>query len=519
VSEGRLPVSTVVDIIRTRADVDAPALVFEGREISYRELNARSNQVARALRAAGVAAGQRVAFLDKNRPEYFELLFGAAKLNAVCVCVNWRLAPGEIAHVVADADAEVLIVGADQAVHIEQIEARLPTTRIIALDGHARWPSYDEWIDPQPAEDPAVPSGPDDIALQLYTSGTTGLPKGAMLSNRNFFAMANAAAPEWGFRGGMTSIGVSPLFHIAGTGWNLMVMGFGGTVVLHRHVDAETILADIGRYDVTHAILVPAILQLILARRNEGAADPSSLETVVYGASPISDRVLLELFAAFDCDFMQGYGLTETSGAVTTLRAEDHDPARPELLRSCGQPLEGVELRIVDPETGIDRRGSEVGEVWIRSDQVMTGYWRNPEATAATISPDGWFRSGDAGYLHDGRLYLHDRVKDMIVSGAENIYPAEVENVLMSHAAVSEAAVIGVPDDRWGETVKAVVVRAVGSEVTEEELIAHARVNLAHYKCPTSIDFVVELPRNATGKILKRDLREPYWAGKDRRIG
>jgi long-chain acyl-CoA synthetase len=516
VSDGRPPVSTVVDIVRSRAGSDAVALVFEGREISYRELDERSNQVAQALRAAGVGAGGRIAFLDKNRLEYFELLFGAAKVGAVCVCVNWRLAPREITHVVTDAAATVLVVGADLARVVEEIEEQLDATRILAVDGHDRWPSYDGWLDAHPVDDPGVPSGPDDIGLQLYTSGTTGAPKGAMLSNRNFFAMANATAPAWGFREGMTSIGVSPLFHIAGTGWNLMVLSFGGTVVLHRQVDAEAILVDIARYGVTHAILVPAILQMILARRNEGTANPSSLETVVYGASPISDRVLLELFAAFDCNFMQGYGLTETSGAVTTLR--DHDPARPELLRSCGEPLDGVELRIVDPETGRDRSDGEVGEVWIRSAQVMTGYWRDPEATAAAIDAGGWFRSGDAGYLRGGRLYLHDRVKDMIVSGAENIYPAEVENVLMSHPAVSEVAVIGVPDERWGETVKAIVVLAPGAQAGEQDLIAHARRNLAHYKCPTSIDFVDELPRNATGKIQKRDLREPYWAGRDRRI-
>ena len=511
--------STVVDIIRMQGELDAPALVFEEHEITYRALHARSSQVAQAMRAAGVKTNDRVAFLDKNRPEYFELLFGAAKLNAVCVCVNWRLAPREVAHVIGDAKAAVLFVGADFADGVEEIEALLPDTMIIAIDGHARWPTYESWVAAHAADDPGARPTEDDIALQLYTSGTTGMPKGAMLSNRNFFTMANATAPVWGFHRGMISIGVSPLFHIAGTGWNLMVMAFGGTVVLHREVDGEAILRDIGRYRVTHAILVPAILQLILARRSEGAADPSSLETVVYGASPISDRVLLELFAAFDCRFMQGYGLTETSGAVTTLRAEDHDPARPELLRSCGHPLAGVELRIVDPESGVDRTNGDAGEVWIRSGQVMSGYWNNPEATAEAIDADGWFRSGDAGFLRDGRLYLHDRVKDMIVSGAENIYPAEVENAVMSHPGVAEVAVIGVPHDRWGETVKAIVVRAPGSQVTEEEIIAHARTNLAHYKCPTSVEFVDELPRNATGKILKRDLREPFWQGHDRRIG
>ena len=487
--------------------------------MSYRRLDARSSQAAQALRAAGVVAGDRVAYLDKNRPEYFEVLFGAAKIGAVCVCVNWRLAPREIVDVIADAQASVLVVGSALAGKVEEIERRLERTLIVALDGHDRWPAYDGWLDVQPSEDPGVVPAADDAGLQLYTSGTTGRPKGAVLSNRSFVAMSDATAPVWGFRDGMVSIGVSPLFHIAGTGWNLMVLGFGGTVVLHREVDGEAILRDIDRYRVTHAILVPAILQLILARRDEGAADTSSLETVVYGASPISDRILLELFEAFDCRFMQGYGLTETSGAVTTLRAEDHDPARPRLLRSCGHPLAGVELRIVDPETGADQLDGAVGEVWIRSAQVMTGYWRNAEATAEAIDADGWFHSGDAGFLEDGRLYLHDRVKDMIVSGAENIYPAEVENVMMSHPAVAEVAVIGVPDDRWGETVKAIVVLVPGTAATPAELIAHARAGLATYKCPTSVDLVTALPRNATGKVLKGELREPYWLGRDRRIG
>jgi acyl-CoA synthetase (AMP-forming)/AMP-acid ligase II len=228
--------------------------------------------------------------------------------------------------------------------------------------------------------------------------------------------------------------------------------------------------------------------------------------------------VLLALFDAFDCDFVQGYGLTETSGAVTVLPAEDHDRSRPELLRSCGRPLPGVELRIVDPETGEQCPEGAVGEVLIRSNQVMAGYWNQPEATAEVITDDGWFHSGDAGYLRDGRLYLHDRIKDMIVSGAENVYPAEVENVLMRHPAIVDAAVIGVPDERWGETVKAVVVLAEGAEVSEEEIIAHTRADLAHYKSPRSVDVVAELPRNPSGKVLKRELREPYWAGRDRRI-
>jgi long-chain acyl-CoA synthetase len=509
----------VVDIVRHHRHHDGPAISFEGATITFTDLDHRSSRAAQALRAAGVRAGDRVAYLGKNRPQYFDVVFGAAKLDAVCVAVNWRLSPREVVHVLTDARAKVLFVGADLAPLVERIEDELGWTRIISLDRHDRWPSFEPWIDGYPATDPLVEPTAGSIALQLYTSGTTGLPKGAMLTNGNLFAMVRAAGPAWGFRPGMVSLGVSPLFHIAGSGWNLMVLAYGGEVVLHREVDAEAILRDIPAHGVTHGILVPAILQMILARRRDGGVDASTLETVVYGASPISDDVLLALFDSFDCDFVQGYGLTETSGAVTVLPAEDHDRSRPELLRSCGRPLPGVELRIVDPETGEDRPDGDVGEVLIRSEQVMAGYWRAPEATADAIEPDGWFHTGDAGYLRDGRLYLHDRIKDMIVSGAENVYPAEVENVLMKHPAIVDAAVIGVPDERWGETVKAVVVAADGADLTEAEVIDHTRADLAHYKCPRSVDFVTELPRNPSGKVLKRELREPYWAGHARRIG
>ena len=378
--------------------------------------------------------------------------------------MNWRLAPREIAHVVTDAAAAVLFVGADLADRVEEIEEELPGTRIVALDGHARWETYESWIGSQPADDPGVAVTSDDTALQLYTSGTTGTPKGAMFSNRNFFAMVGAAAPVWGFHPGMVSIGVSPLFHIAGTGWNLMVMGFGGTVVLHREVDGEAILRDIGRYRVTHAILVPAILQLILARRNEGTADSvvtrdrrlRGIPDQRPGAARTVRRVRLQVHAGIRAHRDERSGDHAAAPRITTR----HVP------NCCGRAASrwtGSNCASSIPRRASMREVGGVGEVWIRSDQVMTGYWRNPAATAEAIDADGWFRSGDAGYMRDGRLYLHDRVKDMIVSGAENIYPAEVENVLMSHPGVAEVAVIGVPHERWGETVKAIVVRAPGA--------------------------------------------------------
>jgi long-chain acyl-CoA synthetase len=262
------------------------------------------------------------------------------------------------------------------------------------------------------------------------------------------------------------------------------------------------------------------VIQFLLMTPGVEETDFSSLRAVVYGASPITDDVLIKGIERFGCEFIQVYGLTETTGAITQLDGVDHDPEnRPELLRSCGKPYPWVELRVVDGK-GNDVETGQVGELWTRSGQNMVGYWNNPEATAEAVTPDGWFKTGDAGFLdEDGFVYLHDRVKDMIVSGGENVYPAEVENALMTHPDVADVAVIGVPDDRWGEAVKAIVVPAAGAEPSEDALIAHTRERLAGFKLPKSVDFATELPRNPSGKLLKRELREPYWEGVDRRVG
>ena len=261
--------------------------------------------------------------------------------------------------------------------------------------------------------------------------------------------------------------------------------------------------------------------RVMCANPEIAGSDFSTLEMMAYGASPISTQVLADSLRVFGCGFVQLYGLTETTGAVTGLFPEDHDPGGPRahLLRSAGKPLWGVEIRIVDAATGSDADVNEVGEIWVRTVQNMKGYWNLPEETAKTILEDGWLRSGDAGYLDaEGFLYIHDRVKDMIVSGGENIYPAEIENVLMAHPAVADAAVIGVPSDRWGESPKALVVRAPGTDPSEQELIDFCRERLARFKCPTSVDWVEALPRNPSGKILKKDLRAPYWEGRDRNV-
>jgi long-chain acyl-CoA synthetase len=266
---------------------------------------------------------------------------------------------------------------------------------------------------------------------------------------------------------------------------------------------------------------VPAVLQFMLMVPGVQDMDFSALRTIVYGASPISVEVLSKSIGVFGCNFIQAYGMTETTGAIVCLMPEDHDPHGPNAhrLRAAGKPITGVELRVVSAETGEDAAVGGVGEIWARTGQNMKGYWQKPAETAATITPDGWLKTGDAGYFDDdGYLYIHDRVKDMIISGGENIYPAEIENALMSHPDVADVAAIGVPSDKWGETVKAIVVRAEGTDPSADDIVTFSRERLAGFKCPTSVEFVAELPRNPSGKILRRELRAPYWKGKERGV-
>ena len=515
---------TVIGTLRSWAGVrpDTPMLTGTDSDGSittrtWAEQDARTSRVANALAADGVAAGDRVAFLDKNGLAYYDVLFGGAKLNAVDVAVNWRLAPPEMAQVINDAGTKVLVVGRELASHLAAFEDQLTTVkRIVVIEGgHDKHVGLEDWIAAFPPVDPGVEPAPDDVAVQFYTSGTTGLPKGVMLTNANLGCLN-----QWSGDLEMTTESVSmaamPLFHIGGSGWALVGMAIGAHTVLVRDVDPALVLATMEERGVSHAFLVPAVLQFMLNVPGVADRDLSRLQAIAYGASPISEDVLRRCLVTFGCDFVQLYGLTETTGAITILRAAEH--GRPDRLRSCGVPFEHVEIRIVDPATGDDRDPGVVGELWTRSAQNMLGYYGQPDETARTIDADGWLRTGDAGYLDaDGFVYLHDRIKDMIVSGGENVYPAEVENVLMSHPGVADVAVIGVPHERWGETVKAIIVPA-DPPPDAAELIAYCRERLAHYKCPTSVDCIDALPRNPSGKILKRELRSVYWQDRDRNI-
>ncbi len=514
---------SIGDTIRFREarHPDKVAISYQGQSITWGQLAERSRAFAGALVASGVGSQDHVAFLEKNSVEFFEFTFGCGLVNAINVSVNWRLAPQEILYTVNDAQAKVLIVGPDFFPAIEAIEKELTTvTTIVAVGDHPRWIHYEDWLSAQPPADPKAPSASGDISIQLYTSGTTGLPKGVMLSNSNLFTVLGNMGEPWSFGEDEVNLVCMPLFHIGGAGWALAGMYHGCRSVLIRDFIPNLVLDAIVNEGVTTGLLVPAMLQFL--SMVPGAADRTyPIRKIVYGASPITNETLLAAMRTFKCDFCQVYGMTETTGAFTQLDPADHDPDGPRahLLRSAGKAYSWTEVRVVDLEKGVDCGVGEVGEVWTRSSQNMLGYWAKPEETAKTITEDGWLRTGDAGYLDaDGFLFLTDRVKDMIVSGGENVYPAEVENALAAHPAVAEVGVIGVPSERWGETVKAIVVKRPGHEVTAAEIMSFAKERLAGYKCPTSVDFIEALPRNPSGKILKKDLRKPYWEGRERSI-
>jgi long-chain acyl-CoA synthetase len=481
------------------------------RELTYGELDQRSSRLAQALLASGAAEGSRIAYLDRTAPEVIELLFAASKIGAVVVPLNWRLAPPELAGILEDAQPRVLIAGSTYGDVAEQLAVGLSSRGQLIIVGEGDH-SYERWLAGHDAVDPGGRGEPREVVVQMYTSGTTGVPKGVLTTHRNLAAAAETST-RWAFDADSISMTPLPMFHIGGIGWAFLGLWNGATTVLVRDFVPDLVLDILEHQRVTNAVLVPTMLKLLTDVPGAAERDYSSLRSIAYGASPITTPVLKAALRTFRAPLYGIYGLTESSGGITQLDPADHDPDGPRehLLRSVGRPFPWVELRIVDPATGEGLGPRAVGEVWLRAPNVMAGYYNRPEETAAALTPDGWLRTGDGGYVDDdGYLFLTDRIKDMIVSGGENVYPVEVEEAICQHPGVADVAVIGVPDEQWGETVKALVVRRRESVVTGEELVAFARERLAGFKLPRSVEFVDELPRTPTGKVLKRALRERY---------
>jgi acyl-CoA synthetase (AMP-forming)/AMP-acid ligase II len=493
---------------------DTVATSHAGTARTWAELARRVRQVAAALRADGIGPGDRVAVLDLNHPSCLEITLACAQIGAANAVVNFRLAPPEIIYVINDAQARLLFVGPEFAGAVEQIREKLPSVeRVIAVpDG------YEEWISAHEPDRAVHPARPEDCFVQLYTSGTTGFPKGAMLTHAGMMAHAANVAADFELDADAIVQVAMPLFHVGGTSYALLAVSCGARMEIMRLPDPTAILDMIERDRITHTFLVPALLGAIVQVPGAADRDYSSLRALSYGASPMPLPVLRACLKLFPGVMHQVYGMTEACGVVSSLGPDDHaDPAAEHRLISAGTPIHGVEIEIRDPATGAPVPTGEAGEVWVRTDQLMGGYWGKPDATAAAVTPDGWLRSGDGGHMDaDGYIYVTDRIKDMIISGGENIYPAEIERVLAEHPTVGDVAVIGVPDERWGEVPNAVVVAAPGATVDPDELLAYCRDNLAAFKCPKTVDVLDELPRNPTGKILKKDLRRPYWEGRER---
>jgi len=515
------PIKLLTDIatVHGRTQGYKVAVHFEGRDLTYAELDRRSNQVAGLLQQAGVKPGDRVAWLGRSCEAWYEIFFGVAKARACFAPINSRLAIPEIAFILKDSAADVFFVTPEfYACATTVAEHAGRPVRVIGVGGeHPAFGDYAALRDAAPAPSLTTPQ-PDDDVLQLYTSGTTGLPKGVRLSNANYSAFLQLRHVVDGFDYGPddTVLILMPMFHVAGTNISISGLAAGGRIVLQAEFVPSAVLKAFGEEKVAHVFLAPVMINALLQTPGVEDADFSSLKTVSYGASPISEAVLAKATKTFGCGFIQFYGMTETTGAGTTLAPAEH---KGELLRSCGKPWATLETRIAD-EAGNTLPAGEIGEIEIRGPIVMAGYWNRPEATAETIRPDGWLRTGDAGFMNaDGFFFVHDRVKDMIVSGGENVYPAEVENAILGCPGVADAAVIGVPDERWGEAVKAIVVAAPGAKPDPAAIIAYARERIAGYKAPKSVDFIDALPRNPSGKVLRRELRKPYWEGRDRKVG
>ena len=499
---------------------DAVMTICGDRTRTFREVADRVARFAGALKGLGVESGDRVAILSLNSDRYSEYLLAVPWADAVLNPVNIRWSPPEIVYSLRDCDTKVLLVDDAFAAMLPTIRELYPELETVIHTGDGPTPqgtlSYEELIAAnEPVED--VRRGGDTLAGLFYTGGTTGFPKGVMLSHSNLVTSSlGMAASVSNFGAGATFLHAAPMFHLADlAAWGAQLL-LGNCHVMIPAFDPVAVMRAIAERQVTETLLVPVMIQMTVDHPELAEHDLTSLKTVVYGASPMPQAVLERAMKAFpSASFTQGYGMTELSPIATLLTPEDHQKAH--LLRAAGRAAPHVEVRIVDPFDNEVPRG-EVGEIVVKGGNVMLGYWNKPEETAAALR-GGWMHTGDGGRMDDeGYVFIVDRIKDMIVCGGENVYSVEVENAVVQHPSVAACAVIGIPDEEWGEAVHAVVVLRPGAEVTAEEIREHTKTLIAGYKAPRSAEFVDALPVSGAGKILKRELREKYWSGAERQV-
>jgi acyl-CoA synthetase (AMP-forming)/AMP-acid ligase II len=479
------------------------ALLDGGRVVTYAQLNSRSNRIANTLAASGIQPGSHVGFLGKNSAAFFEIWIAANKAGCALAPLNWRSAPAELVEVVQDARVPLIFAGRDFTELAERVRQATETAvEVIPED------ELEHWISSSGCADPGIVVPDSATALVGYTSGTTAAPKGVPITHGALMNWFRAAETEPSVNWDSDDIGlmVMPNFHLAGTLVSLPALYHGATLATLPAFEPTAFIFAVAVHRPTVTCLVPTALQMLLDHKSRQPTDFSSLRRILYAGSPIGQHTLQQALDTFGCDFVQFYGTTETF-IITLLRPEQHRLDNPDLLKSCGQPMPGVELRIVDPN-GHDLPIGEAGEVLVRSPWMFSEYWNKPDATAAAII-DGWYHTGDGGTRDkDGNLFLVDRLKDMIVSGGENIYSAEVEGAFAAHPSVQSVAVVGAPDGKWGERVVAFVVPHADMSVDVADLVSHCRGLIAGYKVPKEIHLTEALPQTASGKVQKAALRQ-----------
>ena len=516
----------LTSVIRRAAQVNPKgmATVYKGRQQSWHEFVERVAKLGGALQKLGMKNGDRVAMLALNSDRYLEYFFGVLWGGGVIVPMNLRWSAAENAYSINDSGIEIMLVDENFAAMVPAIQENSECLKTLVFAGEGEIPpgmeDYEKILGASKPIGDANRSG-EELAGIYYTGGTTGFPKGVMLSHRSLYVSNLSSCREFCMPDGARYLHAAPMFHLADGAASLAVTFAGGTHIMIPSFTPEGALEAIQEHKPTNVLLVPTMIQMLIQHPDFEKYDTSSLTTIMYGASAISEAMLVEAMTKLPhTKFVQAYGQTELSPVATILPPEYHVTEGPNAgkLRSAGKAVGTCELKIVD-EDGNDVPTGTVGHVTVKGPITMLGYWNKPEQTAEALQ-DGWVYTGDGGYLdEDGFLFIADRMKDMIVSGGENVYSAEVEQAVTKHPAVAECATIGIPHEKWGESVHSIVILKPGETATEEGIIKHCHDLIAGYKCPRSIEFRTEpMPLSAAGKVLKKDLRAPYWVGKERNV-